>query len=802
MLLHVKHNYSSIGKLVILSIIIFISTFPKVEPVFETGLDSPFMWVYNYYYSTGFQVGNNVIFSYGPLCFLLQPLPLGNNLIIGLIVESILRLLFAFTFLYLGSIANKKKWLLHFLLILILLQITSLTSIIIGIIIGIVLIHFENEKSFWLLLGLIIATLGFYIKSITGIQAFGVLISYGVIYCLIYRRYKNLLIILFSFPLLLIIFWFLLLKSFNGLYNFFYGSFQLINANSIASSLSPDNNWIIITGFISLFLAIPFLINQKKAYLVYLISALSLFAAWKHGFSREDIYHMRGFFIYLILFFSILFIYLDKVKKFHFMLISISLMLLYINMKNVYNYNNFTTNLIGINNFTEAFIEYHKLQEKSLKVSMANIQINKLDDKTRKTIDTNSVDIYPWDYSYIPANNLNWFSRPIIQNHSSLWLDDQNALHFSSKKIPQYIIWHYVTDRYDGEFGEIDNKYLLNNEPHALYSMLNHYTIISKTDKLLLLERSDKPNLSDPQIIKKTKTNWKTWVKVPEINQGILRAQIELKGNFLRTIKNFLYKDEEFFIEYKLQNGDVKKYRFIPTTAKHGLWINPLIGKPSNDFFEPLVTDIRFSCSNYSVMKEEIEIGWESIKTNASFKNTDTIQNNNQPYSDAFNLFGKHNPNKDSVKLNAFNDFEMSYPNWRGDTTNIISDNSFSGKKSYKMNGKHPYSHTYYISVGELNCDSSAAISVKFNTWFYAAKKVNGVLVVSVEENGNNLFWQAAKLEDFVTNYKEWNQAVIVKKLPPHLPAHAKIVVYVYSEKDDEFLIDDMNIEISKSAPL
>ncbi|MCD4681293.1 MAG: hypothetical protein K8S00_12985, partial [Bacteroidales bacterium] len=320
-------------KIVSLTIIIFLISFPKLSPVLETGLDGPANYAFNYFFANGIQIGVDVIFTYGPLGFLKAPLPLGNNLGYAILILSVMRLLFAFLLLYLGKLINPQKWMFHFFIVLILSQLVAFDLTLFGIIIISLLICKEKKQNgIWFFVAIFFTVLGVLIKASLGITSLLIILSFLVLDYYDKRSFRSAIIFLFGSSLLFLLIWILLYGNFLGILDYFYGTFQLIKGNSSAVALHPYNNWFIVILFILIFLLLPFFIKDKRVFFLYGLLLLSVFAFWKYSFSREENFHLKSLLDYLILFFAIVLIYSKNIKAFHLVLMGVCLMLYYINM--------------------------------------------------------------------------------------------------------------------------------------------------------------------------------------------------------------------------------------------------------------------------------------------------------------------------------------------------------------------------------------------------------------------------------------------------------------------------------------
>nr|MDQ3072622.1 hypothetical protein [Bacteroidota bacterium] len=611
-----QHHTPSVtvyGKLILLTLLIFILSFPKLEPTYDTGIDPPLFWAYNYFFAGDVQMGRDIVFTFGPLGFLKSPVPLANNLLWAIGIWSALRIAFIFLFLLLARIVDPAKWAFSALLALVLCHLFYLDLFVLGITgFSLVLSHITHRRG-WIYLACTMVIFGLLVKSSIGIIALLMLIPFLILHYINFREYRTSLaalsILIFGF----IGAWLLIYGNFTGIGRYLYGTVQLAGDNSAAVSLYPYNNWWLLSGSILTFLLLPFLIREKRAFFLYLLFGLSIFAAWKHGMSREDYGHARGFFLHLVLFLSILLITTSHLRKVHFGLAAFVLIFFYANMKNAINYRDFKITVFGINALTEVLFDYDHLVEKSNRESQLNIAVDKLSDSALMLIGKKTVDFYPWNFVFAPANDLNWQPRPVLQSYASYtpWIDAQNAKHFAGGKAPDFLVWELVGDRWGGNFGGIDNRYILNDEPQMLMNFFDRYALSYKDNDVLIYKKTDGNHLGKIQIIKEEAAAWREWIEVPKVSDGILRAKLRTDGNLLRTLKTQVYKDEAFYIEYKLDNGEVKKYRIVPLTAELGIWIHPLILDPQSSYIEPEVKYIRFSCSDHNLVKDKILLKWE-----------------------------------------------------------------------------------------------------------------------------------------------------------------------------------------------
>ena len=792
--------------LLLFAVIIFLLSFPKIDPTFSLGLDFSQPFAFNYFFSHAIHFGRDVIFTYGPLSFLKLPVTMGNHLVLSIAFLSIVYLTFIYAALFLGWFINKEKWLLHFGIVFFLCQIIAIDYLLVGITAVSLLIHHETTSRKWLLVALVSSMFGLYIKSSIGIVSLLSLFSYMLIYYFLFRDFKKPIKIIGSIIALYFLFWFIIYRDFQGCLKFLWGTFQLAKDNSAAVSVYPENNWWLLGTALAAFLLISAVIKDKRIYVLYGLLTLSAFASWKYSYSREEEVHLTVFYYFLILFFSVFIILIDKIKPLHIVLMAVSLITLYKNMLLTERYhqdNLFQIN--GFNNFYETFFQYDKFVEKSMAISKESIQPRKLPKEVLSIIDSAAVDVYPWDFSYIAANNLNWKPSTVIQSYTAYteWLDNQDAEYFSSDKSAEYIIWELTSDRYgQNGFCGIDNRYLLNDEPDAIYELFNHYKPIYKSAEIILFKKTEKANLFPPQPAGSNTAVWNQWIKVPRAEDGIVRVKTRFGRNIMGAIKGFIYKDEECRMDCKRADGSVVQYRVIPNSAERGIWINPLlVGDVNTTTVQTQeVDEIRFTCSNKNLMKENIFMEWETIemkKEKTSFPYSAISKTYEGNYKNVFGYFMKQYPATDTLLFHSLNDFEKKYSEWSGDSSNISSDFFFRGKKSELLGAKDMCSSTFTYPIGKLFNDSTS-LTVTASVWIKIPKQAGvTTLVISMENNGGIFFWKPRGLEDYINDRSEWQQVSLKEKFTS--ASHdTKLSIYILNDNKKEIFIDDFDVKIYK----
>ncbi|MBK7029720.1 MAG: hypothetical protein IPH45_11115 [Bacteroidales bacterium] len=801
-----RHGDLGTFVVVIISVILAIITFPELNPVYANGIDPPLSWVFNFLVQGRLQLGKDIIFPHGPLAFLMYPLPVGNNLIITAFIYFLAKASFSYSLLTSRISRGLVPMISSLIISFLLLAYLDFLLILIGIVLIGYLNYFLSRNLTWLLLPILVTTAAIYIKAFVGIVC--VMLSMAFILILILeiikekRSFRHLLFIP-VIPLSIIAGWFFLYGDFNGFSRYFKGMLELAGDNSAAVAYYPANNWyyLSIAGLLSGFLA--FLqIRQANAVKYVILVLPSLFAVWKYGMAREDYLHASMFFLYVavtILIFLLL-------AKHHRIVISVMggliLLLLYGNLQKSYYYEPIRGSFNGLRQLNQLVSGYQYFADTCNDASIENVQRNRLESACREKIGKATADIYPWDYSYISVNHLNWQPRPVLQSYACYtpWLDEQNASHFSSAKAPDYLIWELrkiTHDIHNGTLESIDGRYLLNDQPETVLSILSRYQLACRqggTFPALIFQKRESPlDLKKNTILTDTAA-WNRWVDVPDVKEGILRLKASINRSLLGDLKSFLYKDEACYVYYLLSTDEIRIYRIVPKNAIQGIWVNPLILNAESNRSEPIVKKIMFRCSEPGLMKELIPYEWENVQ----FVSKDSENRKNAiSYSDVDIMFGKVEQVDTSFSIFSSNDLESRYIYW-SENLNPETKHSFSGKTSCRLKSES-YSFSYEISLDTLlKISDDTSWIIRTDAWAYAENDVDGSFVISIEGSKEPVIWKGIRLNDFLFQKGEWNYVTnfltISRDLLLSQPLRLKI--YSWNQGNEEFLIDDFRIFI------
>lgn len=771
-----------------------ILTFSNFNPEFSFNIDPALSWLFNYIFDKDPSLGQHIIFPHGPLAFLMYPLAVGKNLFLAIAFMAIVKCTVFYLLEKIFS-GQKNSILIAFLLCFIFFTIFDILLLMFIIIPFCFTLWLKTSEKKFIYPAIIIASIALFVRASVGITSLIAVIMFLI--CILYdeRKLKSILKPILIWLLSVITIWLLLFHSFNGFINYIIGWFYLSKDNSAAAAYYPNNNWSLLSVCILSLLVIPFIQHKKNIYVFCAFFFPILFAQWKYSMARQDIVHGRVFFFFMIIYILLLYVILDRKRNITLLLAGISCLTYYMNLPNVYGYAEMNKSFFTVNPLNNVRLHYDDLKKQWNENSLKNVAENKLPNDMLATIGKSTVDVYPWDYTIVPLNNLNLQIRPVVQSYAAYqpWLDALNAKHFAGASAPEYFIWQLnkvTTDKNGGKFESLDNRYLLNDEPQTMMVLLSKYEFVQRNEKFMLWKKRKQPLDFKNENAGEQTVHWNEWIKVPAYRDGISRVAINIKSNFKGKLKSFLYKDEETYMLFRCSNGEQYCYKIVPANAADGVWINPLIIHPENDLRESPVTEFMLVNSDVSKMQNNITL---KFMHHYMSDEMDSI-----PYVAAFSLFGKDKSVSNDFIISSFNNMTNADSNWTVAKTEMNQNDFISSPYSAVLNG-NSYSTSFKLNIDStlIQKTENDFLEVSAGVWLKIKKTTDASLVVTVEVNGQTLLWQNATAKDFAIADGDWNYVYLHCKIPKSMwQPGAKIIAYAWNNSRQNILMDDFVVKV------
>ena len=767
----------------LLAFVAFLVTFPKFVPEFGPGLDPSYVWALNYLVNFDYQALTGLVYPIGPLGFLKYAAALENNLAYALIFFSLVKWLFLALLFILGDEEQQEiQYVLQFVFILVIAAFTGIDFALIGSVVVLLILSIRKRQGYLTFFAAnLLAAIGLMIKSSIGLASYSAIaVSYLIVVFSPGFRFRRLsffaLISLFVFGTTgLIIF-----KDLSLFVAFLKGMRMLAGAYAEGLSLYPENNWWYLSGFIISVGLLPLMVKSKKEIQAFSLLLLPLFAMWKHAMGREDIYHAYPLIGFLIVFWGIQFLNAARRKYLILTFAVISIGFYFLNLRTLPGYFGLHPAMNGLTHFNEAVLNYNAFKKESKFRSLERIRVNRLNDRLLVAFGKERVDVYPWDLSTLPANDLRWKPRKTLElgASTSAPLSRIAAQNYAGPTAPGFVIVHLKNDKWGGSFGTLDGRYLLNDEPQVIFNWLSNYRLFEKTDNRIFLEKGSSVTWKSSETSDSV-ANWLTWLPVPERNNGaIQRLKFKSTASFLGLIKSFLYKGEAFFIDYRFDDGKILTYRFLASNAMDGLWINPFILQPDKNFTEPQVTEIRFRCSNYSMVDDQITLNWQYLWG----EGTDLTEY----------VFGSGTSATQQVFKTYLHDFE------KGNQNKDPVDRAFRGAQAEKV-GPATFSSSLKIDLEELWQNGESTVDVEVDLFYHITDMGNGKvnLILTLDETKAS-DWQAFSLSTGDLP-DDWKYARLTKTLTREMHETGALKAYVWNNGTGTVIIDDFRMVIAKN---
>jgi hypothetical protein len=582
-------------KFFILFLVIAFWTLPLTTFLPTPGLDSSWVLGLNLAFLNHFPFGTSVVFPYGVLGFLGNPLLLNHNLWkISILFAIFTRFLFISS-LYLILKNCSARWY-HYiffipLLLFILPLIAPYWALLISISIILYLILIQNE-----LAGMVY----FYLIAIGILLAIDSLIKFDMLFNSVYlilgfciinfiqkRDLRQSVVLVSSYIVSFLALWLIAQQHVSTILAYLIGGFELTKGYTEAMAI-PGPFWQVCIGLISIILlltiGIYFLIRKCKNGLLFLVlNLVILFSAFKSGFVRHDDHILEFLWVFILFFGIALIIVMNESKNsgdrgfIHIMIVVVIaviigtlIVLTYITAPWVLQSNiayqvsshELTFQLLSNQTYFDTMVAQQKEKIRS------DYSVN---DSLVNSIGNHSVDIFPWDIALCWAYDLNWTPRPVFQSYAAYttYLDTINSQHFiDPENSPEKVFYTYTS---------IDGRYPLFDEPKTFRTILNNFSYAGESGTSILLNRSMNSIENKEVAIGSATSNMGEPIIIPTYEGEILgniTIKYSMQGNILKTV----YKPAPVYIRFQLKNGFVSpRYRLIPGTASNGLFLSQYV---------------------------------------------------------------------------------------------------------------------------------------------------------------------------------------------------------------------------------
>ncbi len=575
--------YNSQWLTAILSLMLVLLTYPAFEPEHGVGLDPSYVWGFNYLFDYDYASLTELTYPYGPLALLRIPVAVNGHYALFLVFFTLLKFCLVWQTLRLAQ--RRSLPLLATVVAMVPFAIVANIDLLVFFNVALLTLYAIEFKSVWrFLLATLLAIFGYSIKVSIGLQSCMVVFVGWTLILILYKDLRFSLVTAGAVPVLLLLVGLAVWHSLPRMFDAYVGMTHLFGGYSEALVLPNGHKMWKMIVCICFVVAFLLSINGRWGKIMCLLLILPLFANWKYGIVREDFYHLKQLLYFSVCFVSTILLAQERINWPSWLCSAAAIGMLYVAVSDI-NYNSSKILTASPHNFFDKVIGYKKTVDKSQSYIANALNTRKLPPNVVETIGSGTTDCYPWEQVFIGANSLRWQPHCTVElgAGNTLWLNHKAALNFnSSHEAVQYIIFH--KPNYDNDLGliSIDGRYLLNDEPAILDSILSNYSVADSGQwyGMLLHHGGSHYNLIDDTIASMS-VGFGEWIPVPTHRDGILKASVGIKHNFAGFVKKTLYKPDIYYVDYLMPDSTVHTYRFSRETASSGLWVSPYVNSYS-----------------------------------------------------------------------------------------------------------------------------------------------------------------------------------------------------------------------------
>ena len=187
-----------------------------------------------------------------------------------------------------------------------------------------------------------------------------------------------------------------------------------------------------------------------------------------------------------------------------------------------------------------------------------------------KQIKHETVDVIPYQISWVHSNDLNYSPRPTLQSYvaGDRYLDSLNEAFFASEKAPQFVIY---------SLEKSSQKYPWSEELLTQKALFKHYSLTDSNDTLLLFKRQAKARKLRLVYTRQSRHRIGEEIQLGELQSGYLReSSFETAYSSLGNLANLFFQPPQLMADFKSYQSH-EKVSIAPNLLKKGFWSNNLI---------------------------------------------------------------------------------------------------------------------------------------------------------------------------------------------------------------------------------
>lgn len=554
-----------------------------------SGLDPSWRMALGYFFERGMQFGKDVVFTYGPLGFVMSKTFSGIQFWSLIAGQLALAVISATVIVRQGARLTGSSRVLFFgvFLLFVVSYEDALHMVVIGML-GFELLR-DSGRNRKALTALIATVLAFYAQiKFTDLMlaTFVVLVASG--FSLWRRRYRETAWLLGCYLAAYLAIWLMCGQTLANLPAYFQASWAISQgyqwAMGFPSPSAPLWKGLVVLALMLAYAAAHLKLHPDKPRAVAnaLLLLAFIYLNWKHGFVRAD-GHMIGFFFCAMLpmaAYPALLEDPDRFRRLHRWAFVAAIILSVWAIENTLW--GVTRGAFGILQTkvwsnVEWVIDWGATRQRyrdALSIERKGADLY----QTREQVMNATIDVLGEEQNVLIMNRLNYTPRPVIQSYSTFMplLAQLNYDFYASDRAPEYVLVKIQT---------IDERLPTMDDSLALRLLPYRYHFL-RTEKGFHVWRKNPGPFDaarfEPKLVHAETLPVNQFIAIKPWNAHPLWLKIDVKTTLLGSLRSFLYKSPQVRINIADINGNIRGFLMPLPMGRTGFIVNPFIDDPSS----------------------------------------------------------------------------------------------------------------------------------------------------------------------------------------------------------------------------
>ncbi len=565
----------------VLLFVAFVTLRGHYHPLGPAGIDPGWQWAINQAREAGHVFGRDIVFTYGPLGFLMMPMDLSNNLLVANTFHLGIQLLFAAA---LVGLFWGDRWLAGPVVFAVLFLCARhqglVTEAFLQLVVGLLALMAVVRNLRWpLAVASGLAAVLFLVKMSLGVASVALVGAAFVIGHFLFRRRLAFFAGLVTFPIVLGLLGAVFFDSSATFLKWLQLSSEVVSGYSVANSIvGPPHQVAVGLALMAAWLAAAAVVRKDRLlFACILVFAPIVLIQFRLAFVRQDS-HQLQFVPFILALIAICALFCRLPRQLTVCGLAFALVLAIgavTGLADPQHRGLLPGSLWRGGSGPDALARLLNLETTRAELaieSARNLESLRLPEEWRQRLDGahNGVGALPWEIQYSPANGLPWNPTPTLQLYSSYTrdLDLWGAGHYAGAKAPRFIL---------NRFAAMGKRRQFFDAPATWRTIFMNYRLRSvwqKSEPLLLLERRvPAREWVFDEVGRDTITLESAGMDVPP-SRNLLFADIDLEFNFAGHVQKSIFRVPLIFLLMTYESGQVTVCRLIPGTSNNGLLIN------------------------------------------------------------------------------------------------------------------------------------------------------------------------------------------------------------------------------------